>query len=317
MGPQGAAGASGGGLTWQTITANQDIFNGNGYNCNAVGTLSLNLPANPVAGDRTAVRSLGGSSILLNRNGGTINGSARDRLLYHSAHSLKPFELIYADSTRGWLFEEDPIYKDLVAYWDLENSLIDKIAGLTLVANNSNFSYVTDGINGSAVRSPSGVNATQFSLPAQAAWSSSTDWTISTWIRLTNALAITNNLIQLRSGTTIVAGLRTSASVLQVAYGASPTLSSSGSVSEVNNWMHIAVSRRSSQDQLVVFINGVQTNLRENIALAQGLTNIIFEIGATATSATAWDFDEAAIWNRALGNDEVSRLFSRSLFSPS
>lgn len=47
--------ASGGGVTWSVITADQTIVVGNGYICNKAGLLTLTLPSSPAIGDMFVV----------------------------------------------------------------------------------------------------------------------------------------------------------------------------------------------------------------------------------------------------------------------
>jgi hypothetical protein len=93
--------ASGGGITWSTITTNTTAAKNNGYFIDTTsGTVALTFPATPAVGDTFAFYLKNTTNTCsLNRNGQPVNGAAL--VIGPVLNTL--YNMVYVDETRGWV----------------------------------------------------------------------------------------------------------------------------------------------------------------------------------------------------------------------
>ena len=93
--------------------------NGKGYFINTTsGTVTINLPASPTVGSIISIkdyaRTFGTNAVTIGRNGSKMCGSCSDTSLRTNGTSAT---LIYADSTKGWMFiNEDSVSQTGASY---------------------------------------------------------------------------------------------------------------------------------------------------------------------------------------------------------
>lgn len=97
------------------ITSDTTLASGNGYFVNTTsGAITVTLPASPSVGDYLQIKDYAGTfgtnNLTIARNGSNIQGSANDSIIETNRASIK---LIYADSTKGWLYVEESNVSDL------------------------------------------------------------------------------------------------------------------------------------------------------------------------------------------------------------
>ena len=98
--------ASGGGLAWQSVqTSAFTASAGNAYPCNTTSAaFTVTLPASPSAGDLVTLTDYAGTfgtnNLTVNPNGLKIQGDTANKVISTSNNSVN---LVYIDSTRGWL----------------------------------------------------------------------------------------------------------------------------------------------------------------------------------------------------------------------
>ena len=97
------------------ITSDTTLASGNGYFVNTTsGAITVTLPASPSVGDYLQIKDYAGTfgtnNLTIARNGSNIQGSANDSIIETNRASIK---LIYADSTKGWLYVEESNVGDL------------------------------------------------------------------------------------------------------------------------------------------------------------------------------------------------------------
>jgi len=95
-------------VDWQTgsiKTATFTAANGEGYFVNTTGgTVTVNLPSSPSAGNIVAISDYAGTAntnnITIGRNGSNIEGDARDGAITNNRDAIT---LVYVDGTQGWV----------------------------------------------------------------------------------------------------------------------------------------------------------------------------------------------------------------------
>ena len=97
------------------ITSDTTLASGNGYFVNTTsGAITVTLPASPSVGDYLQIKDYAGTfgtnNLTIARNGSNIQGSANNSTIETNRASIK---LIYADSTKGWLYVEESNVGDL------------------------------------------------------------------------------------------------------------------------------------------------------------------------------------------------------------
>ncbi len=97
------------------ITSDTTLASGNGYFVNTTsGAITVTLPASPSVGNYLQIKDYAGTfgtnNLTIARNGSNIQGSANDSIIETNRASIK---LIYADSTKGWLYVEESNVGDL------------------------------------------------------------------------------------------------------------------------------------------------------------------------------------------------------------
>ena len=94
-------------ISWQSVvTTDTTMVAGRGYFVDtSSGTITMTLPASAVAGDTIAIKdyteNFGTNKVTIGRNGHNIQGLSADSGLTTDRASV---ELVYVDSTKGWLF---------------------------------------------------------------------------------------------------------------------------------------------------------------------------------------------------------------------
>jgi len=108
------------GIQWQTVitadgsTATTAVA-GRGYLIDTTSNAhTINLPASAIAGDTIAIKDYAGTfgtnNLTIGRNGSNIQGAANDSLISSARASV---ELIYVDSTKGWVYTNESNVADL------------------------------------------------------------------------------------------------------------------------------------------------------------------------------------------------------------
>ena len=103
-------------IDWQSVvTSNTTMVSGKGYFVNTTsGAITMTLPASPSAGDYVAIKDYAATfqtnSCTIGRNSSNIQGNANDSLLDTTRASVV---LVYADSTKGWLYTNESNVADL------------------------------------------------------------------------------------------------------------------------------------------------------------------------------------------------------------
>jgi hypothetical protein len=92
------AATAAGGSTWNIISTSQTLASGDQVVSNAVGAITLTLPATPSPGDNVTISNQGGATLTVDRNGSNINSAASNATL---AAGLST-QLVYVDGTIGW-----------------------------------------------------------------------------------------------------------------------------------------------------------------------------------------------------------------------
>jgi hypothetical protein len=92
------AATAAGGSTWNIISTSQTLASGDQVVSNAVGAITLTLPATPSPGDNVTISNQGGVTLTVDRNGSNINSAASNATL---AAGLST-QLVYVDGTIGW-----------------------------------------------------------------------------------------------------------------------------------------------------------------------------------------------------------------------
>jgi len=97
-------GGGGGGLSWKVTLVSVNIESGEGYIVNtSSSSVTLTLPASPVAGDQIGVSDYDSgfstNNCILSRNGNKIMGLSEDFVCDVDNMSIM---LVYADTTQGW-----------------------------------------------------------------------------------------------------------------------------------------------------------------------------------------------------------------------
>jgi hypothetical protein len=97
------------------ITSDTTLASGNGYFVDTTsGAITVTLPASPSVGDYLQIKDYAGTfgtnNLTIARNGSNIQGSANNSTIETNRASIK---LIYADSTKGWLYVEESNVGDL------------------------------------------------------------------------------------------------------------------------------------------------------------------------------------------------------------
>jgi hypothetical protein len=94
------------GLSWQSVqTTGFTAVAFRAYPCNTTSAaFTVTLPASPSAGDQITLTDYAGTfttnNLTINPNGGKINGSTSN---YAVSQNRGSFQLVYVDSTQGWL----------------------------------------------------------------------------------------------------------------------------------------------------------------------------------------------------------------------
>ena len=94
-------------ISWQSVvTTNTTMVAGRGYFVDtSSGQITMTLPASAVIGDTIAIKdytaNFGTNKITIGRNGHNIQGQAANANIETNRASV---ELVYVDSTKGWLF---------------------------------------------------------------------------------------------------------------------------------------------------------------------------------------------------------------------
>jgi len=100
----GASGISS--VAWQAVqTTGFTAVAGRAYPCNTTSAaFTVTLPASPAAGNVITLTDYAGTfttnNLTINPNGGKINGSTSN---YAVSQNRGSFQLVYVDSTQGWL----------------------------------------------------------------------------------------------------------------------------------------------------------------------------------------------------------------------
>lgn len=108
-----------GAVNWQSAikTANFTAASGEGYFVNTTsGAITVTLPASPSAGAIVAIKDYAGTfatnNLTIARNGSNIQGTANNSLIDTNRASVV---LVFADSTKGWLYTNESNVSDLEA----------------------------------------------------------------------------------------------------------------------------------------------------------------------------------------------------------
>ena len=103
-------------VDWQTVkTGNTTMVAGQGYFVNTTSSaITMTLPASASRGDTIAIKDYAGTfasnNCTIGRNGHNIQGNAVDSSLETNRATVA---LVYADSTKGWLFTQESNVGDL------------------------------------------------------------------------------------------------------------------------------------------------------------------------------------------------------------
>ena len=103
-------------VDWQTVkTGNTTMVAGQGYFVNTTsGAVTMTLPASASRGDAVAIKDYAGTfasnDCIIGRNGHNIQGIANNSALSTNRATVV---LVYADSTKGWLFTQESNVGDL------------------------------------------------------------------------------------------------------------------------------------------------------------------------------------------------------------
>jgi hypothetical protein len=101
-----SAGTLTAGLVWQSVqTTGFTAVAGRAYPCNTTSAaFTVTLPSSPSAGDQITLTDYAGTfatnNLTINPNGGKIRGSTDNAVISTSNNSV---QLVYVDSTRGWI----------------------------------------------------------------------------------------------------------------------------------------------------------------------------------------------------------------------
>ena len=101
---------------WQSVvTSNTTMVSGKGYFVNTTSSaITMTLPASPSAGDYVAIKDYAATfqtnNLTIARNGSNIQGAANDSTIDTTRASVV---LVYADSTKGWLYTNESNVADL------------------------------------------------------------------------------------------------------------------------------------------------------------------------------------------------------------